>query len=113
VLINCVPVQITQIFVNLISNSFDAISRLDDKWIKIDCEIENKEVVINFTDSGTGISESMRKVIMQPFYTTKPKGKGSGLGLSICQRIATSHGGSFKYLDNKSNTTFEIRLPKI
>ncbi|TNE95433.1 MAG: GHKL domain-containing protein, partial [Deltaproteobacteria bacterium] len=94
VLINCIPVQITQIFVNLISNSFDAVSKLEEKWIKIDCEVTNKEVVIYFSDSGTGIPEHLQKDIMQPFYTTKAKGKGSGLGLSICQRIATSHCGS-------------------
>ncbi|TNF25565.1 MAG: GHKL domain-containing protein [Deltaproteobacteria bacterium] len=112
VLINCIPVQITQIFVNIISNAFDAVSKLEEKWISIECKLLEKEVVIYFRDSGKGIPIELKDQIMLPFYTTKAKGKGSGLGLSICQRIATSHGGSFRYLENEPNTTFEIRLPK-
>lgn len=109
--INCRPTQISQIFMNLVSNSMDAIEKLDTPWIKITAQIENQTVKICLVDSGPGIPKHIVTKMMQPFYTTKDIGKGTGLGLSISQSIAKDHGGILYYDDSASNTTFVLELP--
>lgn len=74
--------ELSQVFLNLIGNSIDAIKDQDDKWIKISFKESNGTIFIEFTDSGLGISEDLQEKIMQPFFTTKGK-QGTGLGLSI------------------------------
>ncbi|MGZ3744591.1 MAG: ATP-binding protein [Pseudobdellovibrionaceae bacterium] len=108
----CQPVQLSQVFINLINNAADAIQNEPEKWIRIEFKTVNKnKVLISFTDSGPGIPESIASKIMQPFYTTKEVGKGTGLGLSISKSIIEEHGGHF-YLDkNSQNTCFKIELP--
>lgn len=112
-LINCRPTQISQIFMNLVSNSMDAIEKLESPWIKITAQTENQNVKITIADSGPGIPRHIVTKMMQPFYTTKDIGKGTGLGLSISQSIAKDHGGQLYYDDGASNTTFILILPAI
>lgn len=104
--IKCREPQIVQVLVNLLSNSFDAIQSLDEKWIKI--EVNPYEISV--TDSGSGIPKAVANKLMQPFFTTKEAGKGVGLGLSISKGIIDDHGGAF-FLDSESkNTKFVIRF---
>ena len=111
VMVKCRPVQISQVLLNLIGNSADAIAALPERWIKIAIESRMDHFEISVTDSGTGISESIRSKIFQPFFTTKDIGKGTGLGLSISKGIAESHGGTL-YLDERSkNTRVVLTLP--
>jgi C4-dicarboxylate-specific signal transduction histidine kinase len=80
-LVECRPVQIGQVIVNLINNSIDAVSKIENKWISIVVS-ENKGLVrILFKDSGSGINEKVAGKMMDPFFTTKEVGKGTGLGL--------------------------------
>lgn len=109
--ISCRRSEISQIFINMINNSIDAIEMLQDKWIKIELNIYNHEVVIRFQDSGFGINEDVQEKMMQPFFTTKENGKGTGLGLSISQNILKTHGGKMSYIKDSKNTLFEITLP--
>ena len=64
------------------------------------------------TDSGCILDEKIRKSIFSPFYTTKERGKGTGLGMSISQGIIKEHKGSLSLLDTE-NTCFQIALPVV
>lgn len=103
--------EISQVFMNLISNSIDAIENLDQKWIKISFLKDTLSVKMVFTDSGNGIPKSVEDKMMNPFFTTKEVGKGTGLGLSISKGIIESYKGKFYYDPSASNTSFIIELP--
>lgn len=109
--INCRESQIVQVILNLLSNSFDAVEKLDEKWIEVKFELVGHEKIkIKVIDSGRGIPETVANNIMQPFFTTKEVGKGTGLGLSISKGIIEDHNGRI-YLDrNVSNTCFVVEM---
>jgi len=112
IIIECRPVQISQVIVNLINNACDAIESFSEKWVSIEVQEEFKGVTILIKDSGNGIPKIIADKMMEPFFTTKDIGKGTGLGLSISKSIIESHNGIF-FLDQKSDhTCFTIRLPK-
>ena len=110
--IACRPTQISQILLNFLNNSFDAIEGLASRWVKIKVEDFGGEVEFSVTDSGPGIPASIRNKILQPFFTTKDVGKGTGLGLSVSLGIATSHHGRLFLDETAPNTRFVLRLPK-
>lgn len=67
---------------------------------------------ISITDSGNGVAPEYRQKILQPFFTTKEVGSGTGLGLSVAHGIVKSHSGTIR-LDNEcANTRFVLRFPK-
>jgi signal transduction histidine kinase len=109
--IHCRSVQLSQVFMNLISNSIDALEELPTKWIRIEVKKIDRMACIYFSDSGLGISDEIAEKILQPFFSTKEVGKGTGLGLSISKGILESHGGSLTYEAKSKNTTFKISLP--
>jgi signal transduction histidine kinase len=102
--------QFEQAMLNLVSNSFDAIDNLNEKWIEISATKDGDNVQIFITDSGRGIPAEVRSRMLDPFYTTK-KNKGSGLGLSLVRWIAEKHGGDLKYVEGE-HTTFMLQLPE-
>jgi len=111
----CDRIKMTEVFYNLLSNAVDAIDTLESgkqKWVSI--EITDKEgfVRISVANSGPEIDGELRKKISQPFFTTKPKGKGTGIGLTISHRILTAHNGKFSLDQKRWPTTFHIDLPK-
>ena len=114
VTINCHPIELSQVVLNLINNATDALENTENPTIKIESEIltDNNIIMIKFTDNGPGISEDMLQKIMDPFFTTKESGKGTGLGLSISQKIISNHNGKL-YLNSqyKSGAQFIIELP--
>lgn len=109
--IPCRRVQLSQVFLNLLGNSFDAIENLKDRWIKIDCINEGTRVTFRFMDSGPGIPIEIQKKMLQPFFTTKAVGKGTGLGLSLSSSILKNHNGQLDIDNNCKNTCFIIILP--
>ena len=115
-LINCDSDQINRTFFNLIKNSIESIqekSLKNDDFIKfIDIEImqKNDYIAISITDNGTGFSTDIIKKITKPYFTTKLK--GSGLGLSIVNKIIYDHNGSIKFNPNKNGAKIEVLLPK-
>ncbi len=113
VLVNCRPVQISQVILNLLTNAMDAVADVDDKWIHISVFKDLDEVVVEVSDSGRGIAPKLAHNLFAPFFTTKALGSGTGLGLSICRQIIDSHGGSIFHDSSKKHTTFTIRLPKV
>lgn len=110
--IECRLIQIEQVLLNLLNNSFDAIRNLKDQWVRIVVHEIADSVEIHVVDSGTGIPENIEQKIMAPFFTTKESGKGTGLGLSISSKIVRSHHGKLFLKKDAPNTTFVIRLPK-
>lgn len=109
--LNCRPTEISQILLNLMNNSVDAIELQPEKWIRLECLRRGSDVLISVIDSGPGIPEGVAKKMMQPFYTTKEIGKGTGLGLSISRSIAEAHGGLLELDTTGPNTKFVLRLP--
>lgn len=110
--IYCRPVQISQVILNLINNSFDAVVMNQEKWIKIKIEEFEKHIEIRVIDSGKGIPKDIQAKLLTPFYTTKEVGKGTGLGLSISSGIIRDHFGEFAIDNDCPNTCFLIKLPK-
>ena len=105
-------VQISQVLVNLIGNSIDAVLQFEDKWITVDISEKHDEVVFVITDCGKGIPENLRDKIMRPFFTTKELNKGTGLGLSISKSIIEEHGKNLFYNEQNENTQFIFSLRK-
>lgn len=105
-------VQIEQIFLNLLNNAFDAIEFLPEKWIEISAHDANDKLQIFVKDSGSGIPPEIARNIMEPFYSTKDRGKGTGLGLALARGIAEKHGGGLIYVSKAPHTTFLLEFPK-
>ena len=111
-LINCDSEQISRVFFNLINNSIESIQEKSNKnghFSKIiDIEIVDKKdyITINITDNGIGFSKDNIKNITKPYYTTKTK--GSGLGLSIVNKIINDHNGEIKF--NSKNNGAEVKI---
>ncbi|MEM6437904.1 MAG: ATP-binding protein, partial [Cyanobacteria bacterium P01_D01_bin.115] len=127
--LECYPGQLNQVFMNLLSNAIDAI---DEKWekhasdpaappLKLPPRIilraklvaGGDRVHLHFTDNGVGIPEHVKQRILDPFFTTKPVGKGTGLGMSISyQIIVERHHGRLDCLSFPGKgTRFLIELP--
>lgn len=112
VTVYCNSLQISQVLYNLICNSAEHSEKLEEKWIKIQARQSRKSVEILVVDSGLGIPKKIAARIMEPFFTTKGVGKGTGMGLSISHGIIQSEGGELVYDASEPNTTFVIRLPR-
>lgn len=111
--ISCQKVQISQVLMNLINNSVDAINLEENSWIKITSRRNPQHVSIEFTDSGSGIPAHIANKMLDPFFTTKEVGKGTGLGLSISSGILNSHGGKLLYNPHHDNTQFILEFPNV
>ncbi len=109
--INCIEGQIIQILVNLINNSIEAIEELEEKWISIDVEKDKNLIQVKVTDSGKGIKPEEVEKIFLPFYTTKPKETGTGIGLGLCRDLAIKNKASLAYEDNNGHTSFVLVMP--
>ena len=108
--VQCRPVQIVQLLLNLLNNSFDAVHTLEDKWVEISVKDSSNFVEISITDSGQGIPNHVANMMFEPFFTTKDIGRGSGLGLSISQSLAKEHHGNLILDRSAKNTRFVLSL---
>lgn len=107
----CRANEIEQVLIILINNAFDAIEGTIEPWVKIKVNKLNDVIKIEVVDSGLGIPKIIQNKIMEQYFTTKTKNKGTGIGLSIAKRIMTEHEGRL-YLDpEQKNTTFIVELP--
>jgi signal transduction histidine kinase len=121
-LINIVPQDIGRVFLNLFNNSFYAVSEKRkmqipgyEPTVYISTRKSGQQVEIKIRDNGSGIPQKLLEKIFQPFFTTKPTGEGTGLGLSLSYEIITKgHRGTID-IDTKEGeyTEFIIRLPII
>ncbi len=121
-LITCYAGQLNQVFMNLLANIIDTLRDVNctqnclifQPQITIHTEIIGGDGVrISIADNGVGMTESVRSIIFHSFFTTKPMGKGTGMGLSISQQIVTEkHGGQLKCVSSHcQGTKFIIEIP--
>jgi signal transduction histidine kinase len=102
--------QLEQVFLNLLLNARDAMP--DGGELSVRTLQNNGSVAVEITDTGVGIEEENLKKIFDPFFSTKPTGEGTGLGLAVCYGIVTAHNGKIEAASNKTGgTSFLITLP--
>jgi signal transduction histidine kinase len=110
----CYPTEISQVILNILLNSIDAIilsKRTEARKIAVNLEQKKNEILIKITNNGDEISKDISDRIFEPFFTTKPVGHGTGLGLSISKRIIEQHQGNISFESSIEKTTFIITLP--
>ena len=106
------PIQLEQVFINLLTNGRDAVADSPRKAIRISGSVGSTMVEVAFTDTGEGIPPGLEQRIFDPFFTTKQVGKGTGLGLSITYGIIKEHGGTISVVSPPGDgATFLINLP--
>ncbi len=115
--IDAYPMQLKQVFMNLLVNAYQAIAlrEADEPGvIRLETKQVGEEIVIRIVDSGMGIDDTDLDRIFEPFFTTKPVGAGTGLGLSTSFNIVERHGGRFLVeSETGRGTTFEVWLPVV
>ena len=117
--VNIVAQDIGRAILNLITNAFYAVTEKKkqagteyEPTVTISTKKINKQVEIRVKDNGNGIPEKALDKIFQPFFTTKPTGQGTGLGLSLSYDIIKAHNGELKVkTKEKEGTVFIILLP--
>ena len=116
--VRCVPGQVGQIILNLVVNAADAVEasrRYTDPSIVVRLSGDESDEIfrIEVHDDGPGVPEDMRNEIFEGFFTTKDASRGTGLGLSVCKKIATDHGGELSIEDSKllRGACFVVKLP--
>jgi len=107
--------RLQEVFLNMFINAYHAMAGKRHRKIAVRAEIDQENqgmVAIHFTDNGCGMTEEVRKKIFNYGFTTKPSGKGSGLGLYMCKYIIELHGGTVLVKSRLGEgTTFTLTLP--
>ena len=102
--------ELNQVWTNLVDNAVDAMDGTGRLTVRT--AREGDQVLVEIGDNGPGIPEAAAAHILEPFYTTKPVGKGTGLGLDICWRIVVQrHHGDLRFTSSPSDTRFQVLLP--
>jgi two-component system, NtrC family, sensor kinase len=123
-LVECYAGQMNQVFMNILVNAIDALDERDVQRTFSECEddlstiwisttVIDEWVQITIADNGTGMSEATQKQLFDPFYTTKPIGKGTGLGMSISHQIITERHQGQLHCDSTlgEGSKFVIKIP--
>jgi signal transduction histidine kinase len=102
--------RLFQVFVEIIENALDALHEAGGGSLEITARRQGNEAVLQFSDTGPGVREPER--VFDPFYTTKPVGKGAGLGLSVVYGVIQDHGGQITCHNKpEGGALFVVRLP--
>ena len=128
--INIIPQDIGRVILNLITNAFYAVDEKKtllqaqgdksyEPTVSVSSKKDGSNVFITVKDNGNGIPEAIKDKIFQPFFTTKPTGQGTGLGLSLSYDIVKAHGGELKVETKEeeglpagqTGSLFTIQLP--
>jgi two-component system, NtrC family, sensor kinase len=117
--INIVPQDMGRVILNLITNAFYVVNEKNkqnisgyEPMVTVSTKKENNKIFISVQDNGNGIPEKIVDKIFQPFFTTKPTGQGTGLGLSLSYDIVKGHGGTLDVESTEGEgTTFIVTLP--
>ncbi|MEL6460939.1 MAG: ATP-binding protein [Cyanobacteria bacterium J06621_15] len=116
-LLECLPGQLNQVFMNIISNAIDAFNNNQSEQLRkiiITTEMKGNDfATIRIADNGSGITDKVKTKLFDPFFTTKPVGKGTGLGLSISYQIIVEkhHGKLWCESEIGKGTEFWIEIP--
>jgi signal transduction histidine kinase len=119
--IEVVPQDIGRVILNLITNAFYVVNEKSKQGIagyeptvSVSTKKEGNKVLVSVKDNGNGIPEHIKEKIFQPFFTTKPTGQGTGLGLSLSYDIVKAHGGELKVETKEGDgSEFSIKLPAL
>ncbi|MDQ3907335.1 MAG: ATP-binding protein [Acidobacteriota bacterium] len=104
--------QLQQVFLNLLLNARDAMPEGGELRVSTRHDARACEVVVEIADTGAGIAPEHLAHVFDPFYTTKPAGRGTGLGLAVCYGIVTAHGGRIELApDDSRGTRATVALP--
>ncbi|HEX5792144.1 MAG TPA: ATP-binding protein [Rheinheimera sp.] len=110
-LVSCIPSQLNQVLLNLLVNAAHAIEQ--HGTIRIATGFDDNWVWFSVTDNGKGIDSAQLARIFEPFYTTKPKGQGTGLGLSLSRSIVEKHKGLLEVSSTPGvGSCFTVKLPR-
>ena len=103
------------LFKQLIENALDAMNECEHplRILRLDTLQEDDQLIVDVTDRGPGVPDSVKLKIFEPFFTTKiPYGRGTGMGLSMVQEVVNEHNGTVELAANSSDgSTFRVRLP--
>ena len=112
-LTNVIPQDIGRVLLNLINNAFWAVKTVEKPLVVVKTVQAENQIIIKVSDNGTGMSELTKAKIFQPFFTTKPTGEGTGLGLSLAYDIVTKgHAGTLEVESTEGvGSEFIISLP--
>ena len=103
--------QLVQVFMALLLNAVDAMA--EQGTVTLRSRANDGHVVVEVIDEGVGIRRADLNKIFEPFYTTKPPGRGTGLGLSVCYSIVSAHGGRIEVDSTPgAGSVFRILLPR-
>jgi signal transduction histidine kinase len=105
----CYPDELNQVWTNLIHNALQAMDY--QGTLTIEVKKQDDTLLVSVIDSGKGIPPEIMPKIFQPFFTTKPAGEGSGLGLDIVKKIIEKHQGKIEVESVPGQTTFTVFLP--
>lgn len=110
--LECRPVQISQVLLNLLNNAYDAVEAAEVKEVTIAAVDLGERLELRVTDTGRGIPPELQERVFQPFFTTKDVGRGTGLGLSVASGLVGSHHGRITFESSPAGTRFVVSLPK-
>ena len=108
-LVNSFGSELNQVWTNLIDNAIDAMGGKGE--LRVRAYRDTECVVVEISDSGSGISPAVEPHIFEPFFTTKGVGEGTGLGLDTVQRIVKKHRGTIRVDSKPGDTRFQVWLP--
>lgn len=104
------PEKLGQVWINLINNAVEAMQYKG--ILALRTANEGNEVVVSITDNGPGVPADIQERIFEPFFSTKPRGEGLGLGLDICRKIIQGFGGTIRLESRSGHTCFTVRIPR-
>jgi signal transduction histidine kinase len=107
--IQALAAELNQVWTQIIDNALDAMAGTGT--LRISTRVDHGAVVVEITDSGTGMSAETQKHAFDPFYTTKGVGEGTGLGLDISRRIVDRHRGDIGIRSRPGETVLQVRIP--
>lgn len=102
-------VALEQIVFNLVRNAIEAVEGVVEKQVSVSARAQGSFAEIDVSDTGPGVPDAIRDRLFEPFATGKPN--GTGLGLTLCQRLSERMGGDIKLLPQAVRTTFQVRIP--
>ena len=104
--------RLKQVLINILKNSIEAFTEINNAKIDVKYYLENKNIIIEIVDNGIGMNEEIKEKIFEAFYTTK--GSGTGLGVPLSKEIIEGHNGNLEYFSKeKEGTKVKITLPTV
>lgn len=112
--VQCRPIQLSQVLMNLLGNACDALAAAtDEKWIRVEVHADAEWLEVAVSNSGPLIPKPLRLRIFEPFFTTKSADRGTGLGLSLSRGAIEAHRGTLELDTSAPCTRFVMRVPRV